>query len=53
MPARIPTAGQVVEVRQRHWIVDDVARGGHHDTARVRLSCLDDDAAGEQLEVLW
>jgi len=53
MPGRIPTAGQVVEVRQRHWIVDEVARGGHHDTARVRLSCLDDDAAGEQLEVLW
>jgi len=33
--------------------VDEVERGGHHDTPRVRLSCLDDDAAGEQLEVLW
>jgi ERCC4-related helicase len=44
--------GDFVEVRGRRWLVesiDDVPR----DLTTARLSCIDDDAQGEQIEVLW
>ena len=46
--------GQIVHVRSRQYLVEEVtsptlSRG---DTV-VRLSCLDDDAQGQQLEVFW
>lgn len=54
----VPTAhrqpGNVVRVRQRTWLVQDVETGERRDDATlVRLACIDDDAAGEGLEVLW
>lgn len=47
-------AGQIVHVRSRHYLVEDVVLPPepHQDTL-VRLSCLADDALGTQLEVLW
>src|SRR3954452_805869 len=49
-----PEAGQIVRVRQRRYYVDEVARPGAGDDATlVRLSCVDDDAQGQPLEVLW
>jgi superfamily II DNA or RNA helicase len=41
----------LVQVRSRRWLVEDVAA----DSAApvVRLACAEDDAQGEQLEVLW
>jgi SNF2 family DNA or RNA helicase len=49
-----PQAGQIVHVRQRRYIVEDVAAPGPGDDATlVRMSCLDDDAQGQALEVLW
>lgn len=52
-PTDSPKTGQVVRVRQRTWLVDAVENRPYADTALVRLSCLDDDDAGQSLEVLW
>jgi Helicase conserved C-terminal domain/SNF2-related domain len=50
---RLPEPGQVVRARHREWLVEDVHPGGEHDSARVSLVCLDDDAPGEPLDILW
>lgn len=54
MPAINLEAGQIVRVRSRQYLVEDVVLGpsAEEDTL-VRLSCLDDDALGDPLEVLW
>ena len=50
----IPEPGQVVSVRSRQYLVEDVVPAPNHgDQTLVRLSCLDDDAQGTPLEVLW
>src|SRR5690554_2284218 len=49
----LPAVGDVVSVRHRHWLVEEVVGGAPGESARVRLSCLDDDAPGRILEVLW
>jgi superfamily II DNA or RNA helicase len=49
-----PSTGQIVRVRSRQYLVEDVVpppKPG--DDTLIRLSCLDDDARGEPLEVLW
>jgi len=44
----------VVRVRQRTWLVNLVQPGADsYQSGLVQLACLDDDAAGEQLQVLW
>lgn len=46
--------GDIVKVRSRQYLVQEVVlppREG--DSTLVRLSCLEDDAIGEPLEVLW
>ena len=52
--AVVPQPGQVVRVRSRQYLVEDVVPapnpGGQ---TLVRLSCLDDDAQGMPLEALW
>src|SRR2546428_5552666 len=49
-----PQPGQVVRVRQRQYLVEEaVPPITPADSTRVRLSCLDDDAQGQPLEVLW
>jgi hypothetical protein len=46
--------GQIVRVRSRQYLVEEVAPKFSQDTdTLVRLSCLEDDALGESLEVLW
>ncbi|WP_088892358.1 DISARM system SNF2-like helicase DrmD [Leptolyngbya ohadii] len=46
--------GSIVRVRSRQYLVEDVlAKHSPQDDTRVRLACLDDDALGETLEVLW
>ena len=49
--------GHLVHVRSRRWIVEEVHPPPEprqkRDSAIVRLSCMEDDAQGEQLEVLW
>lgn len=49
-----PSQGQVVRVRTRTWLVESSEHLpiGRHGTL-VRLACLDDDAQGQPLEVVW
>jgi hypothetical protein len=49
--ASVPAAGDFVEVRTRRWLVESV--NGNDLLVRTRLACIDDDAQGETLEVLW
>ncbi|GAB5519472.1 MAG: DISARM system SNF2-like helicase DrmD [Rhodothermales bacterium] len=53
----IPEPGQLVEVRRRQWIVSEVdARAvapGLPKSHLVRLASIDEDALGEELEVIW
>jgi superfamily II DNA or RNA helicase len=50
----LPEVGQLARVRSRQFLVESVVPppDGSEQTL-VRLSCLDDDAQGEPLEVLW
>jgi SNF2 family DNA or RNA helicase len=49
--APLPTPGQVVRCRTRAWLVEAVEPSPHG--AKVSLACIDDDAQGEALEVIW
>ena len=54
MTLAVPQPGQVVRVRSRQYLVEGVVpppEPGHQTL--VRLSCLDDDAQGQELEALW
>ena len=54
MTACPPEPGRIALVRQRRYIVEDVMPAPSPDEATlVDLSCLDDDAQGEPLSVLW
>lgn len=49
-----PSPGEIVRVRQRAYLVEHVEPPPSAEEATlVSLSCLDDDAQGEPLEVLW
>jgi hypothetical protein len=45
------SAGQLVRVRTRHWLVEDVQTSPAGSW--LRLSCVDDDAQGDSLEIIW
>ena len=58
----IPEAGQIVEVRQRPWVVVEVTatpftpdplRGLVRPQHLITLSSIEDDGLGEELQVLW
>src|ERR1039458_5383371 len=50
----VPHAGQIVGVRQRLYLVDQVIGPVNpNDSTLIQLSCVDDDAQGQPLEVLW
>ena len=54
LPGRDPGLGEMVRVRTRRWLVEEVTPGGRPgESARVRLACADDDAQGQELEVFW
>lgn len=49
-----PSPGEIVRARSRRYLVEDMTPAPDHgDQTLVRLSCLEDDAEGEELEVLW
>jgi hypothetical protein len=51
---RPPRLGELVLVRSRRWLVDEVIEAkSPGQTCITRLSCADDDAQGQTLEVLW
>ncbi|MBS2021771.1 MAG: DEAD/DEAH box helicase [Deltaproteobacteria bacterium] len=46
--------GQIAFIRSRRYVVENVTLGPEvGDSPLVRLSCIEDDALGESLEVLW
>jgi superfamily II DNA or RNA helicase len=50
----IPEPGQIVRVRQRQYLVEEIVPPPNIGEATLaRLACLDDDAQGQPLEVLW
>lgn len=53
----VPEPGQLVEVRRRQWVVSEAPSGSSLPGARpqhlVSLSSLDEDALGEELQVIW
>lgn len=54
VPERQPHVGELVQVRSRRWLVDEVIEPKIlGQTLLIRLSCADDDAQGQALEVLW
>ena len=54
LPERLPEVGELVQVRSRRWIVEEVAESPvPAESALVRLACVDDDNQGRALEVFW
>ena len=58
----VPEQGQLVDVRQRRYVVTDVARtalptealrGDNGHQHLVSLASVEDDALGEELQVVW
>lgn len=51
---RSPEPGAIVYVRQRQYLVEQIVAPPHSGEATVvHLSCIDDDAQGQPLQVLW
>src|SRR3989442_410234 len=59
LDSMVPESGQLVEVRRRQWIVEDVAGSTFHSLAApngqnlVGLVAVDEDSLGEELQVIW
>ena len=52
--SKAPEVGEMVAVRQRLYLVDSVISPPNpYDSLLVQLSCVDDDAQGQPVEVLW
>ena len=49
----LPFPGDLAVVRHRQYLVEAVQPGGPGEQTAVKLVCLDDDAAGRELEVIW
>jgi hypothetical protein len=50
----LPEPGQLVHLRQRRWLVEAVEQAPLSDEATlVHAACVDDDAQGEPVSVLW
>ena len=54
LPTGVPDVGQLVHVRSRRWLVEEIVPpGSPADSPLVRLACADDDAQGQSLDVYW
>jgi hypothetical protein len=54
LTSAVPEVGQIVRVRQRLYLVEGlVAKPRPQDATVVELSCIEDDAQGQELDVLW
>jgi len=51
---QIPKIGDLVQVRSRRWLVEEVVPSKiPGQSAVIRLACADDDAQGQALDVYW
>jgi hypothetical protein len=48
----VPNVGHVVRVRTRTWLVEGIERSAGFGNL-LSLACLDDDAQGQKLEIVW
>jgi superfamily II DNA or RNA helicase len=54
LPERVPDEGELVQVRSRRWLVEEVIPSSvPGQSPLVRLACADDDAQGQTLDVFW
>ena len=54
LPERAPITGELVQVRSRRWLVEEVIEPpAPGESAIVRLACADDDAQGQSLDIFW
>jgi hypothetical protein len=54
LPEHLPEVGELVQARSRRWLVEEIVRSQQPGQSPiVRLSCADDDAQGQSLEVFW
>ena len=53
LPERAPQAGDLVWVRSRQWLVEEVVQPPEGGSPQVSLACADDDAQGQTLTVFW
>ena len=49
----LPALGQLVHVRSRRWLVEEVVPRVRGGSPLVRLACADDDAQGQLPDVYW
>jgi hypothetical protein len=50
----LPEPGQLIHLRQRRWLVEAVEEASRSgDATLVQAACVDDDAQGEPVSVLW
>jgi superfamily II DNA or RNA helicase len=53
-PSQLPEPGQLIHLRQRRWLVEAVEEAPRSGEATlVHAACVDDDAQGEPVSVLW
>lgn len=54
LPERAPQQGELVQVRSRRWLVEEVVPSAvPGQSPLVRLACADDDNQGQSLDVFW
>ncbi len=54
LPERPPALGELVQVRSRRWLVEEVVKPDMPgQSPLVRLACADDDAQGQAVDVFW
>lgn len=53
IPDRLPELGELVQVRSRRWLVEEVTADDDGGSRLVRLACAEDDAPGELIDVYW
>ncbi len=54
LPSGTPEVGELVQVRSRRWLVEEVVDApAPGQSPLVRLACADDDAQGQMLDVFW
>lgn len=51
--ATLPRPGELVELRQRKYLVEQVVPDATSKNHIVKLACVNDDAQGQKLEVFW
>ena len=53
VPEQAPKVGDLVRVRSRQWLVEEVVHPPEGGSPQVSLACADDDAQGQSLTVFW